>query len=208
MRIYVVYGIKYGNLEDLEIFLNRKLAVLLAFLGIWFYVILAGWEAPVVRAGIMGSLAFIAQGLGKEKAAIRGLILAGGLMLFINPNYLFDLGFQLSFAATAGILLVYPKLKSLKKARRIFALPGFGDNLASTLSAQLLTLPIMIFNFGGVNPISPLVNAFVLWTIQWIMAIGAIAGLFGLFNPTLGQIICLPAYVLLTFFIKTVELFV
>ena len=190
------------------LFLNRKLAVFLAFLGIWFYVILAGWEAPVVRAGIMGSLAFIAQGLGKEKAAIRGLIFAGGLMLFINPNYLFDLGFQLSFAATAGILFVYPKLKSLKKARRIFALPGFGDNLASTLAAQTLTLPIMIFNFGGVNPISPLVNAFVLWTIQWIMAIGALAGLFGLINPTLGKIICLPAYVLLTFFIKTVELFV
>jgi competence protein ComEC len=190
------------------LFLNRRLAVLFAFLGIWFYVLLAGGEAPVVRAGIMGSLAFIAQGLGKEKAAIRGLIFAGGLMLFINPNYLFDLGFQLSFTATAGILLVYPKLKSLKKARRIFALPGFGDSLASTLAAQSLILPIMVFNFGGVNPISPLVNAFVLWTIQWIMAIGAIAGLFGLFNPTLGRIICLPAYILLTFFIKTIELFV
>jgi len=189
------------------LFLNRRLALFFAFLGIWFYVILAGGEAPVVRAGIMGSLAFIAQGLGKEKAAIRGLIFSAGLMLFINPHYLFDLGFQLSFAATAGILIVYPRLKSLKKTRRIFALPGFGDNLAATLAAQTLTLPIMIFSFGGANPISPLVNAFVLWTIQWIMAIGAMAGLLGLFNQNLGQIICLPAYVLLTFFIKAVELF-
>jgi len=189
------------------LFLNRRLALFFAFLGIWFYVILSGGEAPVVRAGIMGSLAFIAQGLGKEKAAIRGLIFAGVLMLFINPYYLFDLGFQLSFAATAGILIVYPRLKDLKKTRRIFSLPGFGDNLAATLAAQVLTLPIMIFNFGGTNPISPLVNAFVLWTIQWIMAIGALAGLLGLFNQNLGQIICLPAYVLLTFFVKAVELF-
>jgi len=189
------------------LFLNRRLALFFAFLGIWFYVILAGGEAPVFRAGIMGSLAFIAQGLGKEKAAIRGLIFAGVLMLFINPHYLFDLGFQLSFAATAGILIVYPKIKSFKKTRRIFSLPGFGDNLASTLAAQTLTLPIMVFSFGGVNPISPLVNTLVLWTIQWIMAIGAMAGLLGLFNQNLGQIICLPAYVLLTFFIKAVELF-
>ncbi len=189
------------------LFLNRRLAVAFAFLGIWLYVILAGWEAPVVRAGIMGSLAFIAQGLGKEKAAIRGLIFAAGLMFFINPNYLFDLGFQLSFAATAGILIIYPRLKSFKKTRRVFSLPGFGDNLAATLAAQVLTLPIMIFNFGGTNPISPLMNAFVLWTIQWIMAIGALAGLLGLFNQNLGQIICLPAYVLLTFFIRIIELF-
>jgi len=189
------------------LFLNRRLAVAFAFLGIWFYVILAGGEAPVVRAGIMGSLAFLAQGLGREGVAIRGLLFAGVLMLFINPHYLFDLGFQLSFAAATGILIVYPRLKSLKKTRRIFALPGFGNNLATTLAAQTLTLPIMIFSFGGLNPISPLVNAFVLWTIQWLMAIGAIGGILGLINFNLGRVFCLLSYPLLTFFVEMVKLF-
>ncbi len=189
------------------LFLNRRLAVAFAFLGIWFYVVLAGWEAPVVRAGIMGSLAFLGVGLGRERDAIRGLILAGILMLFINPHYLFDLGFQLSFAATAGILLIYPKLKNLRRARKVFSLPGFGDNLASTLAAQVLTLPIMVFNLGGVNPISPLVNAFVLWTIQWIMAIGAIGGVLGLINLELGRFFCLLSYPLLTYFVEIVKLF-
>ena len=193
--------------NSLVLFINRRKAVIFAFLGIWFYVILAGGEAPVIRAGIMGSLAFLAQGLGRERTAIRGLILAGVIMLLINPNYLFDLGFQLSFAATAGILIVYPRLKSLKITRRLFSLPEFGDNLASTLAAQTLTLPIMVLNFGGVNPLSPLVNALVLWTIQWVMAIGAFGGVLGLINPILGQIICLPAYVLLTFFVEVVRFF-
>ena len=191
----------------LVLFLRRKLALVLAFLGIWFYVLLAGGEAPVIRAGIMGSLAFLGVGLGREKDAVRGLIFAGLLMLFINPNYLFDLGFQLSFAATVGILFVYPKIKAWKPGRRFFSLPLFGDELAVTLAAQLLTLPIMVFSLGWFNPISPLVNALVLWTIPWMMGIGALGGLFGLSNSTLGQLFCLPAYPLLTYFIEMVKLF-
>jgi competence protein ComEC len=194
-------------INSLVIFINRRKAVILAFLGIWFYVVLAGGEAAVVRAGIMGSLAFLAMGLGRKGVAMRGLILAGLLMLFVNPLYLFDLGFQLSFAATAGILIVYPRLKSLKRTRKIFALPGFGDNLASTLAAQTLTLPIMIFNFGGYNPLSPLVNALVLWTIQWIMVIGAIGGILGLINLELGRLFCLLSWPLLTYFVEMVKLF-
>lgn len=191
----------------LVLFLNRRKALTFAFLGVWFYVFLAGGEAPVVRAGIMGSLAFLGVGLGREKDALRGLIFAGALMLFINPNYLFDLGFQLSFAATAGILLVYPRIRGIKRIKKVFSLSLIGDDLAVTLAAQTLTLPIMVFNFGGYNPLSPLVNALVLWAVPWIMGIGALAGIAGLINQTLGQIICLPAYVLLTYFIKTVELF-
>ncbi len=200
MNVTLIAGVL---VSFLVIFINRRSAVILAFLGIWFYVILAGWEAPVVRAGIMGSLAFLAQGLGREKAAFRGLILTGVLMVFIKPFYVFDLGFQLSFAATTGILLIYPRIRNLKA----FRLPLIGDDLAVTLAAQGLTLPIMIFNFGGINLISPLVNGLVLWTVPWIMGIGAVAGLAGLFNQNLGQVICFPAYVLLTFFIKTVEFF-
>lgn len=189
------------------LFLNRRKALIFAFLGVWLYVFLAGGEAPVVRAGIMGSLAFWGVGLGREKDALRGLIFAGMLMLFINPNYLFDLGFQLSFAATAGILLVYPRIRRIRGIKKAFSLPLIGDDLAVTLAAQILTLPIMIFNFDGYNPLSLLVNALVLWTIPWIMGIGALAGLAGLINKVLGQIICLPAYVLLTYFVKMVELF-
>jgi len=191
----------------LVLFLRRKLALALAFLGIWFYVLLAGGEAPVIRAGIMGSLAFLGVGLGREKDAVRGLIFAGLLMLFINPNYLFDLGFQLSFAATVGILFVYPKIKAWEPGRRFFSLPLFGDELAVTLAAQLLTLPIMVFSLGWFNPISPLVNAIVLWTIPWLMGIGALGGLFGLLSRTLGQLFCLTAYPLLTYFIEMVKLF-
>jgi ComEC/Rec2-related protein len=194
-------------INTLVIFISRRKAVILAFLGIWFYVILAGWEAPVVRAGIMGSLAFLAMGLGREAMAMRGLMIAGAIMLLINPNYLFDLGFQLSFAATAGILIVYPKLRSFEKTRRVFNLPVIGDNLASTLAAQTLTLPIMVFNFGGYNPLSPLVNALVLWTIQWVMVIGAIGGILGLINLELGRLFCLLSWPLLTYFVELVKIF-
>jgi competence protein ComEC len=191
----------------LAFFLHRRLALIIGFLGVWFYVILAGLEAPVVRAGIMGSLAFLGVGLGREKEAIRGLVLAGMLMVFINPLYVFDLGFQLSFAATAGILLVYPKIKTLRLTRSLFKLPLFGDELAVTLAAQSLTVPIMVFSLGWFNPLSPLVNALVLWTIPYVMGIGALGGVLGLVNQELGRIFCLPAWPLLTYFVEAVKLF-
>lgn len=128
-------------------------------------------------------------------------------MVFINPLYVFDLGFQLSFAATAGILLVYPKIKALKFTRSLFKLPLFGDELAVTLAAQSLTVPIMVFSLGWFNPLSPLVNALVLWTIPYVMGIGAIGGVLGLANQELGRIFCLPAWPLLTYFVEAVKLF-
>jgi competence protein ComEC len=86
-------------------------------------------------------------------------------------------------------------------------LPVFGDNLASTLAAQTLTLPIMVFNFGSYNSLSPLVNALVLWTIQWVMIIGALGGILGLINLELGRFFCLLSWPLLTYFVEVVKLF-
>lgn len=177
------------------LFFRRQVALILSFTLIWFYVLLTGADAPAVRAGIMGSLIFLAQILGREADAWRGLVFAAGLLLFADPRSLLDLGFQLSFAATAGILFFSPWFS--RKFRRLpeKVRPDF----CQTISAQIATLPIILYNFGYYSPLSPLVNILIAPVIPWIMRLGLLGVLLW---PILWLI--LP---LLTYIVEVVEWF-
>jgi len=187
-------------LSLLVTFINRRRAVLITMIMIWFYVFLVGFEAPIVRAGIMGTLAFTAMGLGRLKDAFWALVFAGIVMLFVNPSWLFDLSFQLSFASTLGILVLGQRLK------RILKLPLVGDDLATTLAAQAGILPFMLFAFGGISVLSPVVNGLVLWVVPLVTAGGMVLGILGLLSGFLGRVGLLLLFPPLTFFVKTVEL--
>lgn len=200
MNVTIVAG---TLVSFLVLFFSRRVAVWLAFLGIWFYVLLAGAEAPVVRAGIMGTLAFLAQGLGRQQDAWRGLGLAAGLLLFINPQNLFDLGFQLSFVATGGILLFGSQI-----SRYLQRLPRqIRYDIAQTLGAQIATLPIIILNFGFYSPLSPLVNLLVVSILPFIMKLGALVAISGLLFKPLGQVLAFFVLPFLTYFVWVVRLF-
>jgi competence protein ComEC len=198
-NITVVAGFLVASLVK---FVNRRKALVWALLGVLTYTLMAGAEPPVVRAAIMGSLTYLAQFLGREKDAVVCLFFAAAVMLLISPLMLLDIGFQLSFLATAGILFIYPKLGG-----KVFEMPLLGDELRVTLAAQIGTLPILIFNFGQVSFISPLINALVLPVVPLIMGLGAGVVGVGLFIQPLGQILAWFAWVPLTYFVKLIEWF-
>jgi len=189
-------------ISGLVLFVNRRWALILAFLGIVAYTIMAGAEPPIVRAAVMGSLTYLAQLLGREKDAIVCLFFAATVMLLISPLILFDIGFQLSFLATAGILFIYPLLNG-----KIFKFPLLGDELRVTLSAQIAALPILLFNFGQVSFISPLINALVLPIVPLIMSLGAAVVGAGLLAKPLVQVLGWFVWVPLTYFVKLIEFF-
>lgn len=182
--------------------LSRPLALIFASVFIWLYTWMAGFEAPVIRAATMASFGFLAQLLGRQKDALASLILAGILMLFINPLLAFDLGFQLSFSATLGILLFYPRLKRFGQR-----LPLIGDGLATTLSAQVFVLPLIYINFKEFSLLSPLVNALILWTIEPLMKLGALLASIGLFSQWSAKLVAYPTWLLLTIFVKVIQWF-
>lgn len=181
---------------------SRRKAIVLALLAIVSYTIMVGGEPAIVRAAIMGSLTYSAQFLGREKDAVFALLLAAVSMLLISPLMLFDIGFQLSFLATAGILFIYPLFKG-----RVFKLPLFGEELKVTLAAQIGTLPILLANFGQVSFLSPFVNALVLPVVPLIMTIGAIVGLIGFIFLPLAWLFALIAWAPLSYFVGLVNLF-
>jgi competence protein ComEC len=91
-------------LTALVVVMHRKRALVVAGAGVWAYVVLAGMNPPVVRAGIMGMLVLLSQGTGRAYWASWGLVISSMIMLLIAPWWVRDVSFQLSVAATAGVM--------------------------------------------------------------------------------------------------------
>lgn len=191
----------------LVIFLKRQLALVISIIVIMFYAVLAGLEPSIVRASIMGILVFSSQILGRQNMARNGLLIAGFMMLFMQPYLLSDVGFQLSFAATLGLLYIRPLFEHNKKLKGVIKKSLVGSDVTTTISAQLATLPILLANFGTYSAWSVLANGLVLWTIPVIMTIGAISAIFGLVFMPLGGIFLYLSYPFLLYFEKIVNLF-
>ena len=172
------------------LFLKRQMAVMLSITGIIFYAFLAGFSASIVRASIMGIIVFSSQILGRQSYASYGLFLTAFIMLFLSPGLIFDIGFQLSFAATAGLLYIRP-LFIFRKLKKI----PFSEDILITLSAQIATLPILLANFGTYSIWSVVVNGLVLWTVPILMIVGGLGALSGLVFEPVGKVflyLCLP----------------
>jgi competence protein ComEC len=127
---------------------NRRHGIILGVAGIVLYVLLAGATAAVVRAGIMAILALIGLYWGRASDARWLLLITAQLMWVFKPDILTDIGFQLSFAATAGLVFLGPK-----------------GNLWTTLAAQISTLPLILHYFGSICLVAPLSNLAVLWAV-------------------------------------------
>jgi competence protein ComEC len=184
-------------------FLKRRWAILMALLGIIIYVLMVGAQSTAVRAGVMASIIFLGQLLGREGNQVRLLLLTAMIMLLILPLILFDIGFQLSFAATAGIILFYPTLKN----KSLSSIPLLGEGLSVTLSAQIFSLPLLLINFGQFSWLSPLVNSLVLPTIPFMMILGGITAGLSLFSKSFGQLLSWLVWPFLAWFVKIINWF-
>ena len=184
----------------------RKQAFYFTVFLIAFFVILTGLQTSAIRAGIMAGLFLLARHLGRENSSTRAIVLAASFMLLQNPLLLrFDVGFQLSFLAVMGIIYVGPIFQNwLRRIPDKFQLRSI---LAMTLSAQIFTLPILIYNFGYISQVAPLTNLLILPFLPYIMILGFICGFLGMLWTPLGWVFSLPVWLLLAYLTKIVEWF-
>ncbi len=122
---------------------------LLVLLLLWGFAAMAGLTASVVRAVILFTLMSVARCLQREGSVMNALGFAAIVMLVVCPRWLFDVSFQLSFAAVWAILLLeYPlrRLMRVEKHGRVYAYAA--GVVAVSLSAQLGTLPFVWYYFG------------------------------------------------------------
>lgn len=165
-------------------FFRRQWAIGVSMIGIFLYSLLSGFEPSIIRATIMGEIVMIGQLLGRQTLAVYTLALAGFFMLMWDPELVSDIGFQLSFVATLGLLYIKPLFES----RLIKKIP-IGDDVTTTIAAQIATLPLLLTYFGSYSLLSVIVNGLVLWTIPILMVIGAVGLLMGFLFEPLGTLI-------------------
>lgn len=169
-------------------FMKRPTAFWFSLAGVAFFTILTGAQASVVRAAIMGSLLLVANRVGRLNDARNSVVLAGTVMVLLNPLILrHDVGFQLSFASTLGLIFVSPIIE--RYFTRLPAVYGLRDTLVATSSAQFFVLPLLIYYFHTISLVALPVNLLILPTIPWAMLLGFITGLAGMIWPFLGQLI-------------------
>ena len=197
-------------------FLGPRRGALVAILGIIFYTILVGGEAAVVRAAIMGSLALFAKQVGRRQAALNTLLAVALFMCLWNPLYLWDVGFQLSFFATLGLILyadpfsqfanrIITKYFPTSAAERFAEL--FSEFVLLTLAAQVTTIPIMAYQFQRISLVSFLANPFILPAQPAVMILGGLAVLLSLVWFPLGQIAAWVTWPFVAYTIRMVEIF-
>lgn len=184
----------------------KKQAALITIILIIIYVGLVGGMASAVRSGIMGCLLMASQLFDRSAQNERLLGFAGFLILFQNPLSLkYDLGFQLSFLAIFGIIFVAPHINYwlLKKTSNKFKI--IIGIISATLAAQILTLPILVFNFGYVSTIALISNFLTAPLMPILMGLGIAFPIIGIIFPFLGQIISFPLLILTKYLLWVIE---
>jgi len=164
----------------------------IALIGL--YALVGGATPAAIRAAIMGGLAIIASRLGRPTHVWTSLGLTAAAMLAWHPELAWDVGFQLSFAGTAAIILLTPAIE-----RRLPRMPGIlREPFAVTCAAQVGTLPMMATDFHVLAPIAPLANALTLPILPALIATGLLLGPLAL-APEVARLAALPLAGLLAY---------
>jgi competence protein ComEC len=168
---------------------GRWLAAILGSSVVAGYVLLTGASPSVVRAALMAGALLVARFGGSRAHAASALSAAAFVMLIAAPAVLWDVGFQLSALATAGLIGFAAPLEA-----RLASWPGWlREPLALTLAAQLATLPVLLTTFGRLSLVAPLANVVVVPLVPLVMAACAIAAPIGALDaafhvPILGDV--------------------
>ena len=184
--------------------LRRGAVALLSGIGIAAFAVLSGGSAAVVRAAAMSSAVLAARAVGRPAAAGYILIVVATGMALYNPWLVYDVGFQLSLAATAGLVylgsVISPYLGWLPERF------GLRENMATTLAATLSTLPITVAHFGQFSIVGLLANAVTLPLLSFTMAVGGLTIGLDLVHPLLGAAVGLIAWLPLSYLLGVAHL--
>ncbi len=166
--------------------------------------IMTGAEASVVRAAIMGIVLLFAQREGRLYEARNAILLAAAIMIVLQPQILrYDVGFQLSFGATLGLIYIMPLIERyFKKIPEFFSLR---ENVVMTLSAQVFVLPLLLYYFQAFSIISVPVNVIVLPLIPYLMLFGFVAGIVGVIYLPAGRTVGFLATALSKFILNIIQ---
>lgn len=169
------------------------------------FALIVGLSATVVRASIMAVLLLIAQLTGRQYDVLRALFFAGAVMLIINPYLLiYDIGFQLSFMATLGLLLIAPRFEVAFMEQNKFT-TSVREFFLATVATQIAVTPLLMYHIGQVSLIAVVANVAVLPLVPLAMLLTFLTGIVGAVVPFVGDMIGFLAWLSLTVILYSAE---
>jgi competence protein ComEC len=189
---------------------------IISIVGITLYTIMVGADPAVVRAAIMAGIAIFAALIGRRQVGLNTLVFVAALMALGNPLVLSNVGFQLTFGATLGLILYGEPLQAWaetafqhrlpqERARQAAALVS--EYFLLTLAAQVTTLPLIAYHFGRISLVSLIANPFVLPVQPPLMIGGGAAVLAAFLSTTLGKAAGVLTLPFSAYTIRAVEFF-
>ena len=172
MHVALVYLI----IELLLRFLTRKRSTVLlkAFVSIaliWFYALLSGFSPAVCRAAVMISFVICGKTYNRHISMLNILLVSAFMLLLYNPYFIADVGFQLSYLAVFGLILLQPVIKNSLNIKQKY-LRKLWSLLSVSLTAQIITFPLSVFYFHQFPVYFLLSNLFIVLPSMLIMYIG------------------------------------
>ncbi len=164
---------------------KRAANIALIFL-IMLFVLITGFEPSVLRAAVMACILLLAGILLREPDVYAAIAVSCIILLSVSPCMLFNVGFQLSYAATVSIVMLY---KNVKELFRKYPMPKWvSETLAATISAQLGVLPITVLYFNRLSLISVVSNLLAVPMLELITILGMIMAIAGQFSLLLSRV--------------------
>lgn len=187
------------------VFLPRTRLVI-GIVAITSFALMVGLSATVVRASIMAVLVLIARASGRITAILRTLVFAGVVMIALNPYLIaFDPGFQLSFLATLGLILLAPHIE--KTFRLVPTKYQIREFVVATIATQIMVLPLLLYLMGQFSVVAVLVNVLVLPMVPIAMGLSFATGVVGYVVPFLGTLVGFIAHLSLMYIVVIATFF-
>lgn len=178
---------------------RRLLFQVIVLTGLWGYALLVGFGPPTVRAALVASAAIVASRVGRRPDFVTLIVLAGAVMVLVEPTQLWRLSFQLSFAASLALAAVLV-------GRPLTGIKGWLEaGFLVAVAAQVATLPILVWTFGTISVLSLPANFLIGPLIAVAFPLAALAGVVSLLSPTAGEAVSLPARIAADLVLQTVE---
>lgn len=200
---------------------GRRIAVVITIASIVVFIWFVGPSPSVVRAGCMGSISLIGILTGRRVIALWSWGLTMILMLALSWSLIGDSSFQLSGLSSLGLILfgradppsatnhspliganLYSRLRGW--VADSFT-PFLYRELHTTLAAQVLTLPVLLFTFGRISFISPVANILVVWLIPILTVWGMITVAAGFLWLPFGRVLALACWVVLEYMVQVIR---
>lgn len=188
-------------------FVGRRIACLGTLLLIVIFVWIVGPSPSIVRAAIMGALSLGATIVGRQYWAVYAWIVTVGMMIVFHPAWIGDISFQLSALATFGIVLFgkqrVPQSDTVHSWKEV-CMQLIRDDIYLTLSAQVFTIPLIVWYFHRISIVSPIANLLIGWIIGPLTAVGWMTVLAGFVWLPLAHVFGWIDWIALEYVVRTV----